>query len=606
MKKQSRQFAAPVSGHGAALFTKLAIPAVIGMLGFGLMTPVHAAKPVANDFARGRILVMPRAGLPAQALANILGGVHGKGRKIGQSDLHVVDLPSGASEADAVAQLQKNPHIQFAELDRKIPVNFTPNDPYLGSEWHLSKVNAQAAWDGSQGAGVTIAILDSGVDGTHPDLIPNLVPGYNAYDNNTNTADACGHGTAVAGTAAAATNNGAGVAGVAGQAKIMPVRVAYFDTGYNECYAYYSTVANGLTWAADHGAKIANISYGGVSGSSAIISAAQYLQNKGGLVFVSAGNDGTQSSTAPTSSMIVVSATDQNDNKYSWSTYGNFVSLSAPGDVWTTSNGGGYQEWMGTSFSSPLVAGVGALVMAANPSLTQASVQSILQSTAVDLGSAGKDIYYGYGRVNAAAAVQAALSSKPAVDTTAPTASIAAPLAGSTVSGVTPVNVNAADNVGVSSVQLSVNGTVVATSTTAPFSFSWDTTGVANGSATLVATAYDAAGNAGASSAVTVNVANASMVVVKDTTPPTVAIVNPVAGQVSGNVSVNTNASDNNGSAGITQQIYVDGVLKAKGTGATLSYSLNTRKLSIGAHTITAVATDAAGNNSSSSIQVNR
>ncbi|WP_234484086.1 S8 family serine peptidase [Noviherbaspirillum pedocola] len=601
MKKQNRSFAAK-----ASLLNKLAIPAMIGMLGGVYLAPAQAAQPSSNDFARGRILVMPRAGLPAQALANILSGVHGKGRKVGQSDLHVVDLPAGLSEADAVAQLKQNPHIQFAELDRKIRVNFTPNDPYLGSEWHLAKVNAAAAWDGSKGAGVTIAILDSGVDGSHPDLVPNLVAGYNSYDNNTNTADACGHGTAVAGTAAAAMNNGAGVAGIAGAAKIMPVRVAYFDTSYNECYAYYSTVANGLTWAADHGAKIANISYGGVASSSAITSAAQYMKSKGGLVFVSAGNNGTQDSTAPNASMIVVSASDQNDNLYSWSTYGSFVTLAAPGDVWTTSNGGGYQEWMGTSFSSPLAAGVGALVMAANPSLTPDSIQNILQSTALDLGAAGKDIYFGYGRVDAAGAVQAALSSKTTVDSTAPTASITAPTAGSTVSGVAPVSVSALDNVGVASVQLSVNGTVVATSTTAPFSFSWDTTGVTNGSATLVATAYDAAGNAGASAAVTVNVANASTLVVKDTTPPAVAIVNPVPGQVSGTVSINTNASDNNGSAGITQQIYVDGALKAKGTGATLSYSLNTRKLAIGTHTIQAVAKDAAGNTSSNTIQITR
>jgi hypothetical protein len=605
MKKQVIQ-SAPASRQGNAVFRKLAIPAVVGMLGFACLAPAGAAQPSANDFARGRILVMPRAGLPAQALANILDGVRGKGRKIGQSDLHIVDLPSNASETATIERLKQNPNIQFAELDRKVSAKFIPNDPYFGSEWHLAKVNAPAAWDNTQGAGVTIAILDSGVDSSHPDLAPNLVAGYNSYDNNTNTADVCGHGTAVAGTAAATTNNGAGVAGVAGQAKIMPVRVAYYDTSLSECYAYYSTISNGLTWAADHGARIANISYGGVTASSAITSAAQYMKNKGGLVFVSAGNDGTNSSAAANASMIVVSATDQWDNKTSWSTYGSFVTLAAPGDVWTTSPGGIYQSWWGTSFSSPLAAGVGALVMAANPSLTGASVQNILQSTAVDLGAAGKDIYFGYGRVDAGAAVQAAMPSKVVADTTAPTAAIAAPLAGSTVSGVTPVNVNAADNVGVASVQLTVNGTVVATSTTAPFSFSWDTTGIANGSATLVATAYDAAGNAGASAAVTVNVANASKIVVRDTTPPAVAIVNPVAGMVSGTVSVNTNASDDNGSAGISQKIYVDGALKATGTGATLSYSLNTRKLSAGVHTIQAVATDAAGNSSTSSIQVSR
>lgn len=581
---------------------KLSLSVAIGLVSMGTLAS-GAATPSAEQYARGRVLVMPRAGLPTQALDAIVATVGGHARKVGQSDLHIVDLPAGASEAAAVQRLSQNPHVQFAELDRKVSAKFTPNDPYFGSEWHLSKVNAPAAWDSSQGAGVTIAILDSGVDGSHPDLVPNLVPGYNFYNNNTNTADACGHGTAVAGTAGAVTNNGAGVAGVAGQAKIMPVRVAYFDTTYNECYAYYSTISSGLTWAADHGAKIANISYGGVAGSSSISSAAQYLQSKGGLVFASAGNNGTQDNTTPTSSMIVVSATDPNDNLSSWSSYGSFVTLSAPGDVWTTSNGSGYQEWMGTSFSSPLAAGVGALVMAANPSLSGASVQNILQSTAVDLGAAGKDIYYGYGRVNASAAVQAALST-PVADTTPPMAAIFSPAASSSVSGIVPVNVSASDNVGVSSVQLAVNGTTVATSTTAPYSFSWDSTGVANGSATLVAYAYDAAGNKGASSPVTVNVANATATVTKDTTPPVVAIVNPVPGMVSGMVSVNTNASDNNGTAGISQWIYIDGVLKAQGTGATLSYSWNTRKLSSGTHTIQAVAKDAAGNSASATVQV--
>jgi hypothetical protein len=608
MKKQSREAGAQASRPGASLLKKLALPAAMAMLGCSSLAAAGPAAPAKDDYARGRILVMPRAGLPAQALSGILGDVHGKGRKIGQSDLHLVDLPNGASETAAIEKLKQNPHIQFAELDRKVSAKFMPNDPYFGSEWHLSKVNAPAAWDASMGAGVTIAILDSGIDASHPDLAPNLVAGYNFYDNNSNTADACGHGTAVAGTAAAALNNGAGVAGVAGMAKIMPLRVAYFDTGYNECYAYYSTIANGLTWAADHGARIANVSYGGVAGSAAIISAAKYMQSKGGLVFVSAGNNGVNENIAPTAAMITISASDPNDNLYGWSSYGSFVTLAAPGDVWTTSQGGGYQEWYGTSFASPLAAGVGALVMAANPALTGADVQNILQATAVDLGAAGRDDYFGYGRVNAGAAVQAALTARSSADTTPPSAAIAAPLAGSSVAGVTPVNVSAADNVGVASVQLAVNGSVVASANAAPFSFSWDTRGVPNGGATLVAYAFDAAGNQAASSAVTVNVANAVAVVAKDTTPPAIAIVNPVPGMVAGNVAVNTNASDNNGSAGITQQIFVDGELKAKGSGATLSYNLNTRKLAAGNHTIQAVARDAAGNTatSSSTVQVVR
>lgn len=137
-----------------------------------------------------------------------------------------MDLPSNASEQAVAALLAHNPHIKFAELDQRVAPGLATNDPYAGSEWHLAKIGAPAAWDSTQGSGVTIAILDSGVDGSHPDLAANMVAGWNVYDNNSNTADVYGHGTAVAGTAAAVSNNGTGVASVAGGAKIMPIRIS--------------------------------------------------------------------------------------------------------------------------------------------------------------------------------------------------------------------------------------------------------------------------------------------------------------------------------------------------------------------------------------------
>jgi subtilisin family serine protease len=224
---------------------------------------------------------MPRAGLPAHEFAKALGEHGGKARKIGQSHLYIVDLPGNASEKAVAARLARHPHFKFAEIDRMVPPDFIPNDPYYGSAWHLPKIGASTAWDSSQGSGVTVAILDTGVDSTHPDLAARMVPGWNFYDNNSNTSDVYGHGTKVAGTAAAASNNNAGVASVAGQSMIMPVRVSD-ATGY----AYFSTIANGLTYAADNGARVANISFSGVSGSPSIQNAAQYMKNKGGLVVV--------------------------------------------------------------------------------------------------------------------------------------------------------------------------------------------------------------------------------------------------------------------------------------------------------------------------------
>ena len=568
-----------------------------------LPAPSASATPPAaagvEQYARGRILVMPRAGLSASEFAKVLAPHGGRGRKVGQSDLHVVDLPGNGSEKAVVERLLKNPHVKYAELDRLVSPNFVANDPYLGSEWHINKVNAPAAWDVTQGSGIIIAILDSGVDGTHPDLAAQMVPGFNFMDNNTNTADVNGHGTAVAGVAAASTNNGMGVAGVAGQARIMPVRIADANA-----YAYYSTIAQGITYAADHGARIANCSYGGVAGSAAIQSAAQYMKSKGGLVFVSAGNNGVDENILPTTTMIAVSATDETDNRTSWSSYGNFVSLAAPGITYTTSRGGNYDQWMGTSFSSPLAAGVAALMMAAKPSLDSPQVEKLMFSTAVDIGAAGRDIYYGYGRVDASAAVKAAAASVSTVDTQAPAVAISAPLGSSSVSGLVPVNVGATDNVGVARVELKVNGNTVAVDSAAPFAFSWDSAGVANGMASLVAYAYDAAGNVAASSAVSVNVANTVTLVQKDTTAPNVRIANPLAGKVAGNVTVSSSADDNSGPAGIRQSIYIDGVLVAKASGSSLAYSWNTRKSARGTHTIQAVAVDAAGNSSSTSVVV--
>ncbi|WP_440963302.1 S8 family serine peptidase [Massilia sp. GER05] len=193
------------------------------------------------------------------------------------------------------------------------------------------------------------------------------------------------------------------MAGIAGAASIMPLRIAYSDS--TGCQAYFSTIASGITYAADHGARIANISYTGIAGSSAILSAARYMNSKGGLVFVSAGNNNVDEKVAPDPALVVVSATDGNDAKASFSSWGSFVIIAAPDtNIWTTNNSLGYSAWNGTSFSAPVTAGVAALMMAARPDLGGDTIESLLYSTAVDLGAAGRDPMFGYGRVDAATA----------------------------------------------------------------------------------------------------------------------------------------------------------------------------------------------------------
>lgn len=575
-------------------------------VGFALMsgaTLALAAPP--DEYARGRILVEARPGLDNADLDKIL-KAHGgnKRRKIGQSNIHIVELPPGLSEKDAVAKLARHPAFKYAQLDRKVSPALAVNDPYIGSAWHINKVGAPAAWDSTMGTGITIAILDTGVNVAHPDLKDRIVPGFNVENNNTDVSDLCGHGTAVAGAAAASTNNALGVAGIAGAARIMPVRIVFKDT--TGCHAWDSTVAAGITYAADHGARIANVSFTGIAGSPAVISAARYMKSKGGLVFISAGNANVNENVTPDSNYIVVSSTDSADNKSSFSSWGSFVALSAPGSgIWTTNNSLGYSAWNGTSFSAPVSAGAAALVMAARPELSAQQVEGLLFSTSVDLGAAGRDIVFGHGRVNAGAAVLAARNYSASVDATAPLASVATPLGSSTVSGLVPVSVNASDNVGVVRVDLQVNGTVVATDSAAPYSFSWNSAGVANGMSTIVALAYDAAGNVGKSVGVAVNVANGTSTVVKDTTAPALTIGNPVnGGSVSGNVTVSINASDNAGPAGISTTIAINGEVKAKGQGGSLAYNWNTRKMRKGVHTVTATARDAAGNLATHSISV--
>ncbi len=567
------------------------------LCGLGAVHSAHAAPPA--EWAKGRVIVQARAGLSEAEVGKIAGTHGGKPRRIGKSDLYIIDLPASASETAVHNLLAHNPKFKFAELDGKLAPTLVTNDPYLGSQWHLTKINAGVAWDSSTGAGITVAILDSGILSSHPDLAPILVPGWNFVDNNNNLTDVTGHGTTVAGAAAAIANNGLGVSGVAGSAKIMPLRVAD-ATGY----AYYSTVAQAVTHAADNGARVANASYGGIYASAAVQSAAQYLKGKGGLLVVSAGNSAANDGAPATSTMIPVSATDGNDARASWSSFGSYVALSAPGvGIWTTNVNGSYSSASGTSFSAPITAGTIALVMSVKPTLSAAQVESILYSTAVDLGTAGRDIYFGHGRINAAAAVAAAMATT-ASDTQAPAVSIAAPLANSTASGLANVDVTASDNVGVTRVDLKVNGVTVATDTSSPFQFSWDTTSLSNGMASVVAVAYDAAGNAKSSTAVSVNVANN---LVADTTAPVVAIKNPVNGsKVTGTVAVSVAASDNNGAAGITQKLYVNGALAASATGATLAYKWNTIKLKAGLYTLQAEAVDAAGNKSVNVVQVSK
>jgi thermitase len=558
-----------------------------------------AAVAQSEDIVPGRVVLHAKAGLAERDLAKIVGPQGGRLRALG-AGLYVLDLPPTASPTAVRQQLARHPALKFAEFDRRFRMAGAVNDPLAGSAWHLGRINAATAWDRSTGSGVTIAILDTGVDASHPDLATQVVSGWNVVDNNSDSADFQGHGTAVAGAAAAALNNATGVASVAGGARIMPIRIA--DSAG---YATGSGIASALIWAADRGARVANISFTGVVGNPTVQAAAQYLKSRGGLVVVSAGNSGSNLGLAVDPNFIPVSATESDDSLASWSSYGPYVAVSAPGNlIWTTQKGGTYGQWWGTSFASPITAGVVALMMGARPDLSGSQIESLLYQSALDLGAAGRDAQFGHGRVDATAAVNAALAAS-AADTTAPTATLLSPGAGATVQGRVPVEAAASDNQSVSRVELRVNGSTVATDIGTPYQFSWDTSTLANGSHTLQVVAFDAAGNAGASARVSVTVANAT---VADTTAPVVTLSSPVNGSrvSTSSVTVSFTASDNLGSTGLRNTLFINGKVVATSTGASLTYRWNTRKLSAGSYTLRATSADAAGNLGAASATVTR
>jgi len=557
-----------------------------------LVLLMSTAAAILAQPVKGRLLIQHQPAANPKAVAKALASFGAKQEsEIPGINVHVIQVPEQALEKIR-ANLLRTGLFTFAEPDFTGQSVATPNDPNYPYQWHLPTIQAPAAWDLTTGSGVTIAIVDSGVDPNHPDLAPNLVGGKSYIGGG--TSDVLGHGTAVAGAAAAVGNNLTGVTGVSWGNRIMPL-VVLDSTDY----ATYSNIASAITYAADSGARIINVSIGGSMSSSTLQSAVTYAWNKGSIVFASAGNNSNNSPLYPAAcdNVVAVSATNSSDQLASFSNYGNWIDLSAPGDyILTTTNGGGYGYWQGTSFASPIAASVGALVLSRKPSLSASGVVSILENNADDLGSPGFDQYFGWGRVNVYRAVAAA--SGVAGDSTAPSVSISGPGDGATVSGTIQVQGTASDNVGVVNVELYVDNQLVTSTSSSSFNFSWNTASVSGGTHTLTVKAYDAVSNVDSAS-MSVNVNNVAQVL--DSQPPAVSIMSPSSGSAftSGNrnTQIMVGASDN---VAVTRvSIYVDGTQVYSGSVAPFTYNWNLKKVRSGTHTITAKAWDAAGNSAS-------
>ena len=525
--------------------------------------------------------------------------------EISQIQTKIITVPV-QQEKVIQAIFARSPLVEFVELNYLAHGGLIPNDPNYPDQWHHLKISDPQGWDISVGTTtIPIAVIDSGVNPTHPDLSSKLLLGWSFLTNTSDTHDVLGHGTAVAGTAAALTNNSIGVAGVAWQNPIVPLVVLNSSN-----FATYSNIAKAVTYAADHGIRVLNISIGGSSYSSTLQDAINYAWGKGAIVFASAMNNNWDTPVYPAAmnNVVAVAATDQNDAKASFSNYGNWIDVAAPGvDIFTTNNSGSYGYRKGTSFASPMAAALAALTLSVNPSLTNSQIVDIIEKNTDDLGNAGFDTIFGWGRINIYKTLTAA-GVPLATDTTYPTTAITFPADGSTVSGIVTVSASASDDVGVSSVELWKDNALFAKTPFSPYSFSWDTTKDTNGSHTLVSKAYDAAGNIGTSSPITVSVNNPK--VISDITPPTVTITNPADNSTlpSVYVIISVSASDNVGVKKIG--ISFDNILKKTCQSTTnitsCGHAILTSGVSTGAHTIGASATDAAGNTATASITVKK
>ncbi|MCQ6963594.1 S8 family peptidase [Methanolobus chelungpuianus] len=330
-------------------------------------------------------------------------------------------VPAVAAELPqkAIDALSKNPNIDFIEPDGQAQI--------LADEvpWGITRINAvNAQSSGFTGTGIKVAVLDTGIDYTHPDLMANYLGGYDFVNRDNDPMDDHSHGTHVAGTVAAASN-GIGVLGAAPQAGLYSVKVAD-----SSGYCSYSNIIAGINWAVDNNADVITMSLGGTSSSSTLQSACDNAYSKGVVLVGAAGNSGgSVIYPAAYSSVIAVSAVDSTNAKTSWSCYGPQIEFAAPGvSIKSTMPGGLYGFKSGTSMATPHVTGAVALLMSTDAAGTSydankngnwdpAEVRSRLQKTATDLGATGKDDYYGYGLVNAYAAVNG-LENAPAGEST--------------------------------------------------------------------------------------------------------------------------------------------------------------------------------------------
>lgn len=376
----------------------------------------------------GKVLVKFRDRVGRSEAIRQMGRIGRIEQRLEALDVWSLSVPAAAQDI-LIRTLAANPLVEFAEPDYVATVLAVPNDPsFADKQWGLNnsgqaiagvvgKVDADIdgpeAWDVASGAGVKVAVLDTGVDQNHEDISTKTVL-QKDFSGSGSVDDFYGHGTHVAGIIAAVSNNGVGVAGGCPQCVILNGKVM----GDNGSGAYLA-IANGITWAADNGAKVINLSLGGSARSLTLERAVNYAWNKGAVVVAAAGNSGSQSKLYPAAytRAIAVAATNNLDNKASWSNWGaKWVDVAAPGEnIFSTfpnhafvigTNYGralNYDFASGTSMATPMTAAAAGVVWSSQWGTSNSAVRSRIEGKADKI--AGTGTYWSAGRVNAAAAV---------------------------------------------------------------------------------------------------------------------------------------------------------------------------------------------------------
>ncbi len=382
-------------------------------MGVAVLEPLVFIESAQNREFTGEVIVHAKGGRAPIARAR-LGVMVIKSSAF--VDEYTIAVPQGLSEGEFAAMLMATGDYEFVEPNWMLFPNEIPNDSQFGSSWQHTRIESAAAWDLHTGqSDIVVAVCDSGADTNHPDLQDALVSGFNAVsnlaqDNGGDVEDINGHGTFVSGCAAAQGNNGTGVVGVGWNFGLMPVRVSNLASGNAGSF----DILEGARWAVDNGASAINVSYSGGT-SSGNQTTAKYIIDRGGLLFWASGNDNSFVG-FDGQDLIMVGSTTSSDNKSGFSNFGPAVDLTAPGSsVRSTRIGGGYGNGSGTSYASPIAAGVGAMVFSVRSDLSGHDVQDILYSSVDDLGAPGRDDNFGRGRVNTFNAIQVALGYTPRV-----------------------------------------------------------------------------------------------------------------------------------------------------------------------------------------------